>query len=619
MIWMKSRVWPPLARRTVVDQLARGPGGSGRGRCAAAARSACRGCRSPRRRARPAGRAAKRPYQSSTSGGDEAVLGRAPRHHRRHPGALVERGPGRPGSGENQSERAASSRVGQSPARRLVLDALRRLPHRGGSIARHAQQLAGDDQLLDLGRALVDAQRADRAVEALDGVVGEHAAPPRICTASSTIRCAASVAKTLAIAASQGDALGAAVALARRRGRRAGAPRRARSPCGELRLHELELGERLAELPPRAGRARRASASARAAMPQAAAATVGRRRSSVRMPSLKPSPSSPSRCVGRHAAARRRRSRRAGAARRAPARRRSGARARRPRPGSRRCRALPRRAVGGGEDAVEVGDAGVRDEGLVRRRARSRRRRAARWWRARRRRSRPPARSSRRRPWRGRRRPRAASGARSAVAAGEGDRQRAQALQREDRVGERRGGGERLADQAAGAQVGRRGGRRPRPGPRSASQPPSPRRREQLARLRARRGVVGRRRQRRDLARGEGVDLRRRARGGGRRGRRGSQRGRARVVATSARARAHSELRLALGAERLVGLAEVGVRMQAAWISPRPRAPSRRPSPPRAAACCLVTARPKAGPRARRSAQRRAPRRARWSSGTTRL
>ena len=37
---------------------------------------------------------AKRAYHSSTSGGDEAVLGRAPGHHRRHPGALGGRAAG---------------------------------------------------------------------------------------------------------------------------------------------------------------------------------------------------------------------------------------------------------------------------------------------------------------------------------------------------------------------------------------------------------------------------------------------------------------------------------------------------------------------------------------------
>ena len=73
---------PRLARRsrsrTVLDEVAPGPGGSGRGRCAAAGRSGCRGCRSPRRRSRRAARGeAAVPVEHL--GRDEAVLGGAPR------------------------------------------------------------------------------------------------------------------------------------------------------------------------------------------------------------------------------------------------------------------------------------------------------------------------------------------------------------------------------------------------------------------------------------------------------------------------------------------------------------------------------------------------------------
>ena len=124
--------------------------------------------------------------------------------------------------------------------------------------------------------------------------------------------------------------------------------------------------------------------------------------------------------------------------------------------------AAARRAVGGGEDAVEVGDAGVRDERLAAVELPAVAVAAARSSRARRRRCRPRARSSRRRPSPRRARRAAASASRCASLPREGDRHRAQALQREDRVGERRGGGERLADQAAGAQVGCLGAPAPR-------------------------------------------------------------------------------------------------------------------------------------------------------------
>ena len=89
MIWMNSRVRPPLARAHGLDQRRQA------GDEAVVADAQQR----PARDVADAGRLdddrAGLPLRealvpASTSGGDEAVLGRAPRHHRRHPGALRE-------------------------------------------------------------------------------------------------------------------------------------------------------------------------------------------------------------------------------------------------------------------------------------------------------------------------------------------------------------------------------------------------------------------------------------------------------------------------------------------------------------------------------------------------
>ena len=72
---------------------------------------------------------AKRPYQSSTVGGDEAVLGRAPRHHRRHPGAALElHAPDRDRAEEPRARRLVARRP--AAGRGLPPDPLRRAPHR---------------------------------------------------------------------------------------------------------------------------------------------------------------------------------------------------------------------------------------------------------------------------------------------------------------------------------------------------------------------------------------------------------------------------------------------------------------------------------------------------------
>ena len=93
------------------------------------------------------------------------------------------------------------------------------------------------------------------------------------------------------------------------------------------------------------------------------------------------------------------------------------------------------------------------------------------------------------------------------VGAAESDRHRAEALQREDGIGERRRGRERLADEAAGAQVGRFGAAAPGFGHRVADPTAGTEAGEDLAGLRSRRRVVSRRRKRRDLGGGKGGDL----------------------------------------------------------------------------------------------------------------
>ena len=89
MIWMKSRVWPPLARRTVSTSSAQA------GQEAVvpdAQQRPARHVADPRRldhqHAGPAAREALVPGEDL--GRDEALVGGAPGHHRRHPGALRE-------------------------------------------------------------------------------------------------------------------------------------------------------------------------------------------------------------------------------------------------------------------------------------------------------------------------------------------------------------------------------------------------------------------------------------------------------------------------------------------------------------------------------------------------
>ena len=125
----------------------------------------------------------------------------------------------------------------------------------------------------------------------------------------SITRLAFSVAHILAIAAPpSGRRRGAPRARCRRASRPRGrsAARRCRSArrhLAELGLRELEVRQRLAEHLARLAHAAIASASARRAMPSAAAATEARKMSSVRIASLKPPSRSPSSCAARHRAA----------------------------------------------------------------------------------------------------------------------------------------------------------------------------------------------------------------------------------------------------------------------------------------------------------------------------
>ena len=85
-------------------------------------------------------------------------------------------------------------------------------------------------ELLHLGRALVDPQRADLAVQALDRVPGVTPSPPNSWTAASITRWAASVACSLAIAASRVTRPPRRPS-SRPRDRRAARWRRRRAPC----------------------------------------------------------------------------------------------------------------------------------------------------------------------------------------------------------------------------------------------------------------------------------------------------------------------------------------------------------------------------------------------------
>ena len=317
-----------------------------------------------------------------------------------------------------------------------------------------AQEVAGDDEVLDLGRPFVDPQGAHRAVEPIDDARREHAAAAEDLHRVVHDALRRLGGEELRHRGLAGDPRGAAVALP---GGAKGEQARGHEIGRHARRAWPATSWNSASAAPNWRRARAwasASSSARAAMPQAAAATVGRSGRGVRMPSLKPSPSA--RRASAEAGIRQRLERQL--AQRMRLREHVGRDEAQP---GRRGRhqeagdaARPLRAVGRGEDAVEVGDAGVGDEALravehpgvaVATGRRGDRADVA---------SRPRARSSRSRRSPGRRRPAGSHRRALRGAAGERDRHRAESLQREEGVGERRGPAERLADQAERAQLG---------------------------------------------------------------------------------------------------------------------------------------------------------------------
>ena len=100
MVWMKSRVRPPLCSRTVSTRRRR-PGRKRSSPMRSSGPLATSRMPVASTTSTPGWPSAKRAYQSSTSGGDHAVLGGAPGHHGRHPGAL----------GDGQRRRCAPART----------------------------------------------------------------------------------------------------------------------------------------------------------------------------------------------------------------------------------------------------------------------------------------------------------------------------------------------------------------------------------------------------------------------------------------------------------------------------------------------------------------------------
>jgi hypothetical protein len=124
--WSKSRVSRRCAPRTV-GELAQARHEAVVADAQQRPRSGCRGCRSPRPRARPACRRRTAvPVEHVV--GDEPVVGRAPRHHRRHPRSPRELERTDPHRREEPRPRRLRRRRPLS-GQELVLDPLRRLPH----------------------------------------------------------------------------------------------------------------------------------------------------------------------------------------------------------------------------------------------------------------------------------------------------------------------------------------------------------------------------------------------------------------------------------------------------------------------------------------------------------
>ena len=129
MIWMNSFVRPPLARRTVFDELrqARDEPVVADAEQRTAWNIADAG-RLDHNRARLSLRKALVPPEHVRR--DETVVGRAPRHHRRHPRAVGELQPSRVKRAE-KTRGGRFCRIRPSRGERRVADPLRRRLHRG--------------------------------------------------------------------------------------------------------------------------------------------------------------------------------------------------------------------------------------------------------------------------------------------------------------------------------------------------------------------------------------------------------------------------------------------------------------------------------------------------------
>ena len=156
------------------------------------------------------------------------------------------------------------------------------------------QRLARDDELLHFACALVDAQRADLAVQPFGDRPARDAERAVNCTVRSMTRCAVSVAVSFAIAASR---VVGSFSTSRTHAARYVSSALASIPVAISAIAAC-VSWRSASVPPNIVRdvARAsASSSARRARPSAAAATLARNTSSERIASLNPSPLAPSR------------------------------------------------------------------------------------------------------------------------------------------------------------------------------------------------------------------------------------------------------------------------------------------------------------------------------------
>src|SRR5690242_2591052 len=125
------------------------------------------------------------------------------------------------------------------PGCACVVSNLRRLPHHG----------AGDDDLLDLARPLIDPEQADIPVEALDGIVGDIAGAAMDLDRAVGDAADHLAGEELAAGGQCGDGL-ALLAPARGVQNHAARGIGLGPAVGEHGLDQLELGDGLAELTP---------------------------------------------------------------------------------------------------------------------------------------------------------------------------------------------------------------------------------------------------------------------------------------------------------------------------------------------------------------------------------